>query len=201
MSSWFFNNILLKLENIIHLAGHQANGAFVAAGPPGFTALALLKLGENAREIFDKQQILTPMAGEIFYIVGVISGCMLLGCAWFFFLMAILPWWFKVHYHKQEVIGMYATTFPLVGMISTILVIGDIFECKFLWIVHAIFTIAMVIVWFILMTFTIIAFWKGQIFCSPPEAVIQDCKPYLMSKKHQKSKNAASSSDSPPYIV
>lgn len=32
--------------------GHQANGAFVAAGPPGFTALALVNLGARAQEMF-----------------------------------------------------------------------------------------------------------------------------------------------------
>ena len=31
--------------------GHQANGAFVACGPPGFTALALINLGDNARNM------------------------------------------------------------------------------------------------------------------------------------------------------
>jgi len=31
--------------------GHQANGAFVAVGPPGFTALALIKLGDHARKM------------------------------------------------------------------------------------------------------------------------------------------------------
>jgi hypothetical protein len=33
------------------LEGHQANGAFVAAGPPGFTALALIKLGQCAKDM------------------------------------------------------------------------------------------------------------------------------------------------------
>jgi hypothetical protein len=32
--------------------GHQANGAFVACGPPGFTALALLNLGARARQMY-----------------------------------------------------------------------------------------------------------------------------------------------------
>ena len=32
--------------------GGQASGAFVACGPPGFTALALIHLGENAREMY-----------------------------------------------------------------------------------------------------------------------------------------------------
>ncbi len=31
------------------LEGHQANGAFVACGPPGFTALALIRLADQAR--------------------------------------------------------------------------------------------------------------------------------------------------------
>ena len=35
------------------LEGHQANGAFVACGPPGFTALALLCLGKHANKMYD----------------------------------------------------------------------------------------------------------------------------------------------------
>jgi hypothetical protein len=31
--------------------GHQANGAFVACGPPGFTALALIRLAEQAKKM------------------------------------------------------------------------------------------------------------------------------------------------------
>lgn len=34
------------------LDGHQANGAFVAAGPPGFTSLALINLGARAQEMY-----------------------------------------------------------------------------------------------------------------------------------------------------
>jgi len=34
------------------LEGHQANGAFVACGPPGFTALVLLKLGEQSKIMY-----------------------------------------------------------------------------------------------------------------------------------------------------
>ena len=33
------------------LDGHQANGAFVACGPPGFTALALINLAEYAQDM------------------------------------------------------------------------------------------------------------------------------------------------------
>lgn len=53
--------------------GHQANGAFVAVGPPGFTALALIKLGENAAEMYVaarfhcERQTLIPDIGHYAY--------------------------------------------------------------------------------------------------------------------------------------
>ena len=34
------------------LEGHQANGAFVACGPPGFTALALINLADRSQEMY-----------------------------------------------------------------------------------------------------------------------------------------------------
>lgn len=43
---------ILRIFTTGFLDGHQANGAFVACGPPGFTALALLKLGESAMKMF-----------------------------------------------------------------------------------------------------------------------------------------------------
>ena len=36
--------------------GHQANVAFVACGPPGFTALALINLGKKAQEMYVKSR-------------------------------------------------------------------------------------------------------------------------------------------------
>ncbi|TIB01119.1 hypothetical protein E3P96_02463 [Wallemia ichthyophaga] len=196
----------LRIITTGFMEGHQANGAFVAAGPPGFTALALLKLGEEAREIFPQVTTFTPLAGEIFYNVGILAATMLLGCAWFFFLMAAIPWPFKVHYHSTEVLGMWALTFPLVGMISTFKVLGDIFECRFLHVVHAIFTVAILLVWCALMAATITAFCRGKIFKSPTEDVLSDTKttfaPIATKKReHKKSRHAAKRFDVAPHIV
>ena len=81
------------------LEGHQANGAFVACGPPGFTALALIKLGEAARTILPEFNLISPMAGEIFYASSVMGALMLLGLALFFFVFGALPYAWKVHKH------------------------------------------------------------------------------------------------------
>lgn len=194
----------LRIITTGFMEGHQANGAFVAAGPPGFTALALIKLGEHARDIFNSGRALNPLAGEIFYDVGILSGTMLLGCSWFFFVMAAIPWAFKVHFHSHEVLGMWALTFPLVGMISTFKVLGDIFHCKFLHMLHVVFTILILIIWVCLMTTTIVAFCRGKIFKSPTEEVLSDTIfPPLTTKKNHKSKSkqAAKRYDAAPYIV
>ena len=42
------------------LEGHQANGAFVACGPPGFTAIAMINLGKNAREMYVPSPLSAP---------------------------------------------------------------------------------------------------------------------------------------------
>ena len=42
---------LTALSQTGFMEGHQANGAFVACGPPGFTALALINLGSQARKM------------------------------------------------------------------------------------------------------------------------------------------------------
>ena len=44
---------LSALSQTGFMEGHQANGAFVACGPPGFTALALINLGSQARKMFE----------------------------------------------------------------------------------------------------------------------------------------------------
>ena len=79
-------------------------------------------------------------------------------------------------------------------MISTFKVLGDIFHCKFLHMLHVVFTILILIAWVCLMTTTIVAFCRGKIFKSPTEEVLSDTvfPPLTMKKNHKsKSKQAA----------
>ncbi|EPQ50465.1 hypothetical protein GLOTRDRAFT_16750, partial [Gloeophyllum trabeum ATCC 11539] len=110
------------------LDGHQANGAFVACGPPGFTALALINLGDHARDILPKHNLVSPLAGEIWYASSVMAGLLLFGLAVFFFVFGVLPYWFKLHKHLSEILGCWALTFPNVGWINTLRVLGDTFD-------------------------------------------------------------------------
>ncbi|KAL1705766.1 voltage-dependent anion channel-domain-containing protein [Schizophyllum commune] len=156
------------------LEGHQANGAFVACGPPGFTALALINLADHAQNILHAHNLVSPMAGEIWYATSVMSGLLLYGLAVFLFFFGILPYWFKLHKHLNEILGCWALTFPNVGWISTTRLLGDIFHVQGLFVVHLFMAVVMCIAWAVLFSLTLLALWKGLIFCSKPEDVVKD---------------------------
>ncbi|KAF8657318.1 hypothetical protein AX16_002240 [Volvariella volvacea WC 439] len=156
------------------LEGHQANGAFVVCGPPGFTALALMNLGQSSRSILPKHNYVSPIAGEVWYSASVMAGLLLFGLAVFLFIFAVLPYWFKVHKHLGDILGCWALTFPNVGWIATLRVIGEIFDIRGFAIIHLIMAILMCITWAVLFVLTVLAFCRGLIFNSEDEEVIRD---------------------------
>ena len=61
-----------------------------------------------------------------------------------------------------------------VGWISTVRVLGDIFNLQGFFVWHLIMAVAMCAVWLILFSLTILAFWKGKIFLAKDEDVWKD---------------------------
>ncbi|KAJ3790213.1 voltage-dependent anion channel [Lentinula aff. detonsa] len=176
MTFFYLCIYIIRIMSTGFLEGHQANGAFVACGPPGFTALALLNLGDHARKILAAHHLLTPAAGDIWYASSVLSALMLYGLAVFLFVFGVLPYWFKVHKHLKEILGCWALTFPNVGWISCTRVLGDVFHIPGLYDVHLVMTILMCLTWAVLFVLTVIAFWKGLIFYSQDEDVLKDTR-------------------------
>ena len=56
--------------------------------------------------------LVSPLAGEIWYATGVVSALLLWGLAVFFFCLGVLPYWFKLHKRLDEILGCWALTFP-----------------------------------------------------------------------------------------
>ncbi|KIY73632.1 hypothetical protein CYLTODRAFT_434029 [Cylindrobasidium torrendii FP15055 ss-10] len=176
MTFFYLAIYVLRIMTTGFLDGHQANGAFVACGPPGFTGLALIELGTYTKEILPRHGHVTARVGEIWYAVSVMSALMLYGLAVFFFIMAALPYWFKVHKHLHEILGCWALTFPNVGWISLTGRLSQIFELKGFYIIHAMMSVFIVGTWCILLVMTGIAFWKGLIFSSTDQEVYKDSR-------------------------
>ncbi|CAE6444889.1 unnamed protein product [Rhizoctonia solani] len=174
MTFFYLAIYVLRIMTTGFMSGPQANGAFVAGGPPGFTALALINLGASARDIFPVYNLVSSFAGEIFYAAGVISAILLFGLAVFFFVLGALPYWFKLHKHLHEILGCWALTFPNVGWINALMALGKIFNIPGFNECHLTMTVLMCATWLVLASFTIVAFWKGEILMSRDEDIHAD---------------------------
>jgi len=174
MTMFYICIYILRIMTTGFMEGHQANGAFVACGPPGFTALALINLGSQARKILPLHNLVSPLAGEIWFSSSVLMGLLLFGLAIFFFAFGLLPYWFKVHKQLSEILGCWALTFPNVGWISTLRVLGDTLQIPGFFVLHAIMAVLMCMVWTVLFGLTVVAFWKGKIFLAEEADVLRD---------------------------
>jgi tellurite resistance protein TehA-like permease len=68
----------------------------------------------------------------------------------------------------------WALTFPNVGWISTLRVLGDALQIPGFFAVHAVMAVLMCTVWAVLFGLTAIAFWKGKIFLADEADVLRD---------------------------
>lgn len=174
MTLFYLAIYLLRIITTGFMSGHQANGAFVACGPPGFTALALIHLGREARRILPEYNLVSPLAGEIFFTSSVLSALLLFGLAVFFFAFGVIPYWFKLHKHLHEILGCWALTFPNVGWINTIMALSQIFGVSGFKQWHLAMTTLICLAWIVLFSFTVLAFYKGEIFLSGNEEIYAD---------------------------
>jgi tellurite resistance protein TehA-like permease len=174
MTFFYICIYILRIITTGFLDGDQANGAFIACGPPGFTGFALVSLSGKARTILTAQNVISPIAGEVWYAASILAGMMLFGLAVFFFLFGLIPWWHKLHKHVHGILGCWALTFPNVGWIALLREFGDIFNIKAFYVIHLIFAIILCLTWLVLFTLTCTAFFHEKIFFSKEEDVVQD---------------------------
>jgi len=123
-----------------------------------------------------QHDLVSPLAGEIWFSSSVLIGILLFGLSIFFFTFGVLPYWFKVHKHLSEILGCWALTFPNVGWISSLRVLGDTLQIPGFFVLHAIMAVVMCAVWVVLFGLTALAFWKGQIFLAAEADVLRDEK-------------------------
>lgn len=68
----------------------------------------------------------------------------------------------------------WALTFPNVGWISTLRVLGDTLQIPGFFVLHMIMAIVMCVLWGVLIGLTALAFWKGKIFLATEADVLRD---------------------------
>jgi len=121
--------------------GAAANSTYVSVGPPGFTALAILKLGTYGRTILPMHTPLPQEAADIMYYSSIPMALCFLGLAVYCWVFAMLPWIFTSTKHiMYNPAGAWPLTFPCTGFILALGAFGDIFHSQAFWILQALFT-------------------------------------------------------------
>ncbi|KAL4253503.1 tellurite-resistance/dicarboxylate transporter (TDT) family protein [Abortiporus biennis] len=174
MTLFYICIYIIRIMMTGFLEGPQASGAFVACGPPGFTAISLINLAEESQPILKSWGVINERAGEVWYATSILAALMLFGLAIFFFAFGALPFWFKWRRHLSQILSCWALTFPNVGWILTVRKIGDIFDLNVFKIWYLVMIVIMCVTWTILFVFTAIAFCRGKIFMTPSEEILRD---------------------------
>jgi tellurite resistance protein TehA-like permease len=121
--------------------GAAASSTFVSVGPPGFTALALLKLGSYGRTMIPLHTPLPQEAADIIYYSSIPIALCLVGLALYCWVFAIVPWIFTSTKHVMyNPAGAWPLTFPCTGFTLALGTLGNIFESHGFWILQAFFT-------------------------------------------------------------
>ncbi|KAG0144444.1 hypothetical protein CROQUDRAFT_65042 [Cronartium quercuum f. sp. fusiforme G11] len=172
MTFFYIPIYLSRIMQTGFMEGHQANGAFVMVGPPGFTVKHFSRPAEPVAN--DLQEMMTEEVGMVFFGVGVLMGIFFLGLCLVLFLMALIPYYSKIHKKLSEVLGLWATTFPIVGMTTVLRLLGDIFQSKALHFGQLLMTLFVCCAYVTALTCTILALCKGEILFSSSEQVLRD---------------------------
>jgi len=72
-----------------------------------------------------QHNLVSPLAGEIWFSSSVLVGLLLFGLAVFFFTFGLLPYWFKVHKHLSEILGCQCASLSPLLFMPQILTLRD----------------------------------------------------------------------------
>lgn len=155
---------------MLRLALHQlpakelAISSWLALGPIGTGALALLLLGAQAPQVLNS--IGMQALGEIFYYAGIFGSLILIGFG---------TWWLGIALlttlkHRKDLpfnLGWWGLTFPLGVFSLAILNLGQQFALPFICnIAYGLATI-LILLWIMVVSKTTQGFYQGNLFFSP----------------------------------
>lgn len=132
--------------------GAAANSTFIAAGPPGFTALTILQLGSLGRTILPLHTPLPQIAADVIYYASIPVALCFLGLALYCWVFAMMPYLATITKHIfLNPAAAWPLTFPSSGFILTLSAFGTIFESNGFYYAHALFTGYVCLAWVALM--------------------------------------------------
>ena len=158
---------ILMLRLVLHKLPEKelAVSSWLALGPIGTAALALLVLGHQAPTLMASLGL--AQLGQLFHQAGILASLILLGFGLWWLGIAVLT---TLHHAKQDLpfnLGWWGLTFPLGVYTLAILTLAQQLNLAFLYAVGYAFAAILMLLWSLVATKTAQGFYQGHLFFSP----------------------------------
>ena len=158
---------ILMLRLVLHKLPEKelAVSSWLALGPIGTAALALLVLGHQAPTLMASLGLV--QLGQLFQQTGILASLILLGFGLWWLGIAVLT---TLHHAKQDLpfnLGWWGLTFPLGVYTLAILTLAQQLNLAFLYAVGYAFATILMLLWSLVATKTAQGFYQGHLFFSP----------------------------------
>ena len=158
---------ILMLRLVLHKLPEKelAVSSWLALGPIGTAALALLVLGHQAPTLMASLGLV--QLGQLFQQTGILASLILLGFGLWWLGIAVLT---TLHHAKQDLpfnLGWWGLTFPLGVYTLAILNLAQQLNLAFLYAVGYAFATILMLLWSLVATKTAQGFYQGHLFFSP----------------------------------
>ena len=158
---------ILMLRLVLHKLPEKelAVSSWLALGPIGTAALALLVLGHQAPMLMASLGL--AQLGQLFQQAGILASLILLGFGLWWLGIAVLM---TLHHAKQDLpfnLGWWGLTFPLGVYTLAILTLAQQLNLAFLYAVGYAFATILMLLWSLVATKTAQGFYQGHLFFSP----------------------------------
>lgn len=158
---------ILMLRLVLHKLPEKelAVSSWLALGPIGTAALALLVLGHQAPTLMASLGL--AQLGQFFQQVGILASLILLGFGLWWLGIAVLT---TLHHAKQDLpfnLGWWGLTFPLGVYTLAILTLAQQLNLAFLYAVGYAFAAILMLLWSLVATKTAQGFYQSHLFFSP----------------------------------
>ncbi|MFW2066425.1 TDT family transporter [Acinetobacter johnsonii] len=158
---------ILMLRLVLHKLPEKelAVSSWLALGPIGTAALALLVLGHQALMLMANLGL--AQLGQLFHQAGILASLILLGFGLWWLGIAVLT---TLHHAKQDLpfnLGWWGLTFPLGVYTLAILTLAQQLNLAFLYAVGYAFAAILMLLWSLVATKTAQGFYQGHLFFSP----------------------------------
>lgn len=158
---------ILMLRLVLHKLPEKelAVSSWLALGPIGTAALALLVLGHQAPTLMASLGLV--QLGQLFQQAGILASLILLGFGLWWLGIEVLT---TLHHAKQDLpfnLGWWGLTFPLGVYTLAILTLAQQLNLAFLYAVGYAFAAILMLLWSLVATKTAQGFYQGHLFFSP----------------------------------